>query len=143
MKVKIDLQLVEPEDENYHLLVQSEFADNSTGCWIIDTGASRTVFDVNLKDKYLQTKNESNQLHTAGISDKPIETVIARIYSFTIGKFKIENMDAALLDLSHINRLYSQTAGNHICGLLGGDFLVRYKAIVDYRKKQLILNVIS
>jgi hypothetical protein len=141
MKVKVDLQLVEPEDENFHLLAKTKFADNSTGCWIIDTGASRTVFDINLKDKYQLTQNESNELHTAGISDKPILTVTARIHSFTIGKLKVENLDVALLDLSHINKLYSQTTGNHICGLLGGDFLMKYNAVVDYRKKHLLLNV--
>ncbi len=141
MKVKIELQLVEPEEDNFHLLAKTAFADHTTGCWIIDTGASRTVFDINLEDKYLLTQSESNQLHTAGISDKPIATVIARIHPFRLGKMLVENMDAALLDLSHINKLYSQTAGNQICGLLGGDFLVKYNAVVDYKERALILHV--
>jgi hypothetical protein len=140
MKVKVNLQLVEPEEDNFHLLAKTEFADHSTGCWIIDTGASRTVFDINLENKYLLTQNESNQLHTAGISDKPISTVIARIHPFSLGKLKVENLDAALLDLAHINRLYAQPAGDEICGLLGGDFLVKYNAVVDYKKRALILN---
>jgi hypothetical protein len=140
MKVKIDLQVVEPENKNFHLLAVSTFDDNSIGYWIIDTGASRTVFDKNLPNKYQYIDKESNQLHTAGIGEKPIETAIVCVSPFYIARLKIENMEAALLDLAHINQLYSNLVKLNICGLLGGDFLMKYNAVVDYKKKKLILN---
>lgn len=132
--------LVELEDENFHLVAESAFSGGETGYWIIDTGASKTVFDLNLKSQYESAGEETDQVHTAGIGDKPIQTAIARLKHFSIGKFKMESLRVALLDLSHINKFYSQAANIKICGLLGGDFLKRYNAVVDYKKKILILE---
>lgn len=141
MKLKIELQVIEPEEDNFHLLAVSNFDDGSTGGWIIDTGASRSVFDKNLQDQYQPARSGENQLHTAGIGDKPIATVVACIRPFMLGKLKVENLEAALLDLSHINQLYQRTCPVHVCGLLGGDFFIRYNAVVSYKKKILVLEM--
>jgi hypothetical protein len=53
---------------------------------------------------------------------------------------KIEKMQLAVLDLTHINELYSASTDLEICGLLGGDFLVQHKAVIDYKKRRLILR---
>ncbi len=141
MKFKIKLTEVELEDENFHLVADSAFSGGETCYWIIDTGASKTVFDLNLKNQYDPAGEETEQVHTAGIGDKPIHTATGRLMSFSMGKLKIENLRVALLDLSHINTFYSQVANLQICGLLGGDFLKKYNAIVNYKKKILILEV--
>lgn len=140
MKIKIPLQIVELEDENYHLVIQSVFDDKSTGFWVVDTGASKTVFDKRMKNMYVLEEDSSEQLHTAGIGEKPIETTVAVMKPFLFGKLKVENQKVALLDLTHINKLYSKATSLQICGLLGGDFLMKHQAVVDYRKKVLVLN---
>ncbi len=140
MKTRVELQLIELEDDNLHLVVTSEFKEGKTGNWIIDTGASRTVFDLNLEKLFQLEGEESGQVHTAGIGDKTVKTAIGRLNTFSLGKFTFENLRVALIDLSHINRYYSQAAGMHICGLLGGDFLLLHKAVIDYKKKLLILE---
>jgi hypothetical protein len=140
MKIKIPLQIVELEDDNFHLVVQSVFNDKTTGFWVVDTGASKTVFDKNLENLYVSEEESSDQLHTAGIGDKPIETTLAILKPFSLGKLHVENLKAALLDLTHINNLYSKATNLQICGLLGGDFLMKHQAVVDYNKKILVLN---
>lgn len=140
MKLKIPLQIVELEDDNFHLVVNSVFHDGTNGFWVVDTGASKSVFDKNLEKFYVPADEGADQLHTAGIGEKPIETTIAILHPFSLGKFKVKNMKVALLDLAHINKLYSKATSLQICGLLGGDFLMKYRAIVDYRKKILILQ---
>ncbi len=140
MKIKIPLQLVELEDDNFHLVVQSVFEDETTGFWVVDTGASKTVFDKNLENQYDSEEESSDQLHTAGIGEKPIETTLARLKPFSLGKLNVENQKVALLDLTHINKLYSKATSLQICGLLGGDFLMMFQAIIDYRKKIMILQ---
>ena len=140
MKYKIPLQIVELEDDNFHLTALSVFSDGKTGRWIVDTGASRTVFDKNSKDKYSVPFEENGQLHTAGIGDKPVETTTARMTPFFLEKMLVENLNVALIDLSHINKLYSSAANLQICGLLGGDFLMRYNAVVDYRNRRMMLE---
>ena len=140
MKIKIPLQIVELEDDNFHLVVQSVFDDKTTGFWIVDTGASKTVFDKNLQNQYVSEEESSDQLHTAGIGEKPIETTIAILKPFSLGKISVNNQKVALLDLTHINKLYSKATSLQICGLLGGDFLMQHKADIDYRKKIMILQ---
>jgi hypothetical protein len=140
MKIKIPLQVTELEEDNFHLIATSVFADKTTGYWVVDTGASKTVFDKNLKDRYVVSEEESDQLHTAGIGEKPIETTLAHLKPFSFGKLKVENLKVALLDLTHINKLYSRATNLKICGLLGGDFLMKHQAVVDYKKKVLVLK---
>ncbi|MFW6289396.1 MAG: retropepsin-like aspartic protease [Mariniphaga sp.] len=142
MKIKVDLQFIELEDDNLHLVVASGFKSGETGNWIIDTGASRTVFDLNLESLYRLDGEETDQLHTAGIGDKTIKTAVGRLSDFTLGKLTVENLRVALIDLSHINRFYAQAAGMQICGLLGSDFLLLHKAVIDFDKKLLILKTL-
>jgi hypothetical protein len=141
VKVKIPIEMIELEDNNYHIVVLSVYDDQSTGYWLIDTGASKTVFDSNLAGRYHLTGESTDQVHTAGISDKPLETTIAHLHGFSIGRLKLDDLRVALLDLSHINQLYAGATGMQICGMLGGDFLVQYQARIDYRKKILELII--
>jgi len=138
--VKIPLQIIELEDDNFHLVVCSYFNDGTKVYWAVDTGASKTVFDKNLKKFYTSSKEKSEQLHTAGISEKPMETTIAFLNPLSIENLKLNNMRVALLDMSHINDLYSKVAKIKICGLLGGDFLMKYGAKIDYRNKIMLLH---
>jgi hypothetical protein len=140
MKIKIPLQVTELEEDNFHLIATSVFADKTTGYWVVDTGASKTVFDKNLDKQYVVTEEETDQLHTAGIGEKPSETTLAHLKPFSLGKLKVENQKVALLDLSQINKLYSKATNLRICGLLGGDFLKSYRAVLDYRKKTMTLE---
>ncbi|RIH66342.1 hypothetical protein D1164_05380 [Mariniphaga sediminis] len=140
MKIKVPLQIVELEDDNFHLVVSGSFSNGTTGYWVVDTGASKTVFDKNLEEGYDTSDEEADEVHTAGIGEKPIETTIAYLKPFSLGKLKIETLRVALLDLSHINQLYSRATNLHICGLIGGDFLMKHKAIVDYKRKVLVLH---
>lgn len=138
MRIKIPLQLIELEDDNFHLAVSARFKDNSKGLWIIDTGASRTVFDKNLTKLYLPG-NEKDMLHTAGIDEKPVETEIVLLKPFMLEKHNVKSFRAALLDLTAINKVYDKAVNLKICGLLGGDFFMYYRAVINYRKKYMIL----
>ena len=58
---KISIELVELEYHNYHLLVQGKFEDGEKAYWIIDTGASKTVFDKNLSQYCTQVEPANNE----------------------------------------------------------------------------------
>jgi len=140
MPSKISIEVIELEQDNYHLLVNSRFSNGNERKWVIDTGASKSVFDLNLAECFKPVEGLTEELHSAGFYDEPIKSTLGILNSFSIGKFRIDQMKAAVMDLSHINALYSKYSGIKICGLLGGDFLIRYKAVIDYRKKRLILR---
>lgn len=140
MRIKIPIELIELELDNFHIVITSEFSDKESGNWVIDTGASKTVFDKNLIKYYSELEGESDEIHTAGISDQPQEISLAIIKPIQFGKFKIPNLKVALLDLSHINKLYSKATNLKICGLIGSDFLMKNGAVIDYKKRILFLN---
>ncbi|WP_167617459.1 aspartyl protease family protein [Maribellus sediminis] len=140
MRYKIPIELIELEDDNYHLVVSSDFADRRKGIWVIDTGASKSIFDKTLESDYTLIDGLSEDLHSAGISDDPIKSEVANMNPFSFSGMKIENMKVAVLDLSHINQLYAASTDIVICGLLGGDFLVRYQAVIDYKRKRMLLR---
>ena len=139
MKIKVPLKIIELEEGNFHLIVVGIFEDGETVNWVIDTGASKTVFDKTLSEKYTILDDETEEVHSAGIGEKPLETSAGRLKKFHLGKLKISSLKVAILDLSHINDLYSKATDLKIGGLIGSDFLLKYKAVIDYRKKKLIL----
>ncbi len=140
MKIKIPVQIIELEEDNFHIIISSKFFDSTIGYWVVDTGASKTVFDKNLTSKYNLSDDSPDKVNTAGIGGMPMESVLAEIKEISWGKIKLEKLKVALLDLSSINKLYSKAANLNICGLLGGDFLMKYNAIVDYKRKIITLN---
>lgn len=140
MRIKIPLQIIELEPDNYHIIISSTFFDGTSGNWIIDTGASKTVFDNNLVEYYSILEGESDEIHTAGAEEQPQEISLALLKPIQFEKLNVENFKVALLDLSHINKLYLKAANIKICGLIGGDFLMKYRAVIDYKKRILVLK---
>ncbi|UZJ63060.1 hypothetical protein OKW96_11005 [Sphingobacterium sp. KU25419] len=54
-------------------------------------------------------------------------------------EWTIKNYRAAVLDLSSINYAYEQMNLQPVIGVIGGDILGRYGAVIDYKKKTLKL----
>jgi len=138
MKYVIPLDLIELEEDNYHLTINATFVDGSVGLWVIDTGASKTVFSVALEKSYSLLPDDDQLLvKSAGIGSDHLDTLPAILHPFRIGDLTIENLNVALIDLSHINALYYHATEKEICGLIGSDFLMRYQAIIDYPRLRL------
>lgn len=139
-KADIPLILLELEDKNYHILVESEFINGEKGYWVVDTGASKTVFDSSLKELYIQTEDSFTEIESAGIGDLKIETKAGYISTVSFGEFIFQDLQVGLIDLSALNNLYCRFTDLKISGLIGSDFLVKYKANINYEK--LILSLL-
>lgn len=140
MAYKIPIEVIEIETNNFHLLATARFADGFFGKWVIDTGASKSVFDRNLEAYFQVVEGESEDLHSAGIHTEPIKSSAGIVAPFSFSAMKVEHLKVALLDMKHINELYAATTDEEICGLLGSDFLLRHQAIINYRKKIMLLR---
>lgn len=140
MRIKIPIQIITLEEQNFHIAVTCRFFDETDGLWIIDTGASKTVFDKNRVEYYLDS-GEVEEIHSAGISEHPLKSTIATLKPLNFEKFNIQQLKVALLDLGHINELYQKATNLEICGLIGSDFLLKYKAVIDYKKRRLIFKI--
>jgi len=141
MKTRLSLTILPIENDGYHLLVQIKI-NNKLANLILDTGASRTVFDENRIVGFLGHNNLEEQerlstgLGTATMTSKKVE-----IENLQLGEIEINNYEATILDLQHVNQSYEKLELQLIDGVLGGDILHDYNAVVDYKNRALIFDV--
>jgi len=139
MEIIIPIELCELETGTYHPLVQARFEDKCIGWWVIDSGASKSVFDKSLDLHYHPDEHPVKQ--ATGLGKDLVETASGEISELWLGQFDFGSLTIALIDLTHINQEYARFSDKQIVGLLGSDFLIRYKAVIDYGQQQLILNL--
>ena len=138
--VKVPLQLINLQNDGFHLLVEVVIFGHPFNV-VLDTGASKTVLDKTSVEKYIATDDllSSDKLST-GLGTNSMESFILYLPSFNIGKLKIENFEAAVLDLSSISAAYESLQLPPVIGVIGGDILQKHKAVIDYNKLELKLG---
>lgn len=108
---------------------------------LIDTGANHTCFNhsfitsLQSDDVCVIGQDDVN----VGIGGADFETVIAEVAGLRIAQACFPLTTARLLNLDPVNEMYVRAGFKPIQGILGGDFLVRYHAVIDYDK--LILTI--
>lgn len=139
-KYDIPIEIIELELNNFHVITRAKINDNDI-ILLIDTGASKTVFNSSLKGLTERdiTTYDIEDIKTAGIGEGKIDAALATIEDLKIGDLKIEHLEVATINLDHINLLYEQFTSIKIDGLIGSDFLNEYQAIINYKNKILTL----
>jgi len=140
---EIPLKILELEKENFHLLVIGKIGRSKKMYWIVDTGASRSVFDIN-EEQYYDKKeiSEEEEYQSAGINPGKIQTGVGTIHNLKFGKLKIKEIDLALIDLQHVNNIYKKFDKENISivGLIGSDILNKYGACIDFPERKIIFK---
>lgn len=138
-ETRVPLELINLHDDGFHLLVEVVVFGQFFNV-VLDTGASKTVFDKAEIEKHIKDSELtiSDRLST-GLGTNSMESHTTILPVLTIGKFKIKNFEAAVLDLSIISHAYSSLNLPPVIGVLGGDILKRYQAIINYKKLHLKL----
>jgi len=140
MKINIPLQVIDMQGDGYHLLVDVKIGRKKHKV-VLDTGASKTVFDQGI---LLQTGGidvQSTDRLSAGLGTVSMESFTAVIPELKLGRLLLPHFEVAVLDLSTINQAYAQLNHPQVLGVLGGDILMQYNAIIDYGKKKLRLQL--
>ena len=138
-KVSIPLQIIDLQGDGFHpLLTISVFGKSFI--LVLDTGASKTAFDhsILLREEEKAVITLSGHLST-GLGTNSMASSTALILDLYIGNLLIEEFEVAVLDLSTINIAYRQLGYPEVLGVLGGDILMKYGAVIDYGLKQLTL----
>lgn len=133
-KTTIPLKLINLHDDGFHLLVEVVIFGKKFNA-VLDTGASKTVLDKSTIEEYISPEEllQSEKLSTGlGISDMESHTVVLPFLK--IGKLKLENFEAAVLDLSTISIAYKSLNLPPVVGVLGGDILYGHGAVINYEK---------
>lgn len=136
--VSIPLELVKLEDNSFHLLVKVEI-DRIQGDMIIDTGASVTVVDQKIFAHIIDAAKEV-KMQSGSVSGQINDVQLIKAKELKIGGRKIRNIQLAALDLDYVNEMYHNHLQRKIIGLLGCDFCVKYKAVIDYRTRELSIS---
>lgn len=136
----IPLQILQLQEQGTHILIEVTLYE-TTHLMVLDTGASKTVFDKNQLEKIHanQFQLESTDTLSTGLGTNNMESFLIHIPLFKIHDWKIKNYNAAVLDLSSINYAYEQMSLRPVIGVIGGDILAPYGAVIDYKKKTLKL----
>jgi predicted aspartyl protease len=137
----IPLKVLDIAGEGFHLMVKMQI-NGKVANVIVDTGASKTVFDKTAIEKFVKHNNfDNHDQMSSGLGTNTMTSQTTIIKKIKIGTVEIENYKTVLLDLSHVNNSYSQIGLKAVDGVLGSDILLKYHAIIDYEKKILKLKI--
>ena len=130
------------EDNSFHLFVGGAINGKKYDL-LIDTGASHTIFDAMLIPEAPENDTKNHEIQSAGIHAGELKSSIGHIKKFKLGDLKRTNWTVILIDLTHVNDLYKKFTDKRVAGLIGSDFLLKHKAIIDYKKRELVLRNIK
>ena len=138
--IEVPLQLLDIEGEGFHIMVKGLIHGKEAN-FLIDTGASRSVFDPKTISSFIENiAFEKKEGLTAGVGSSDLESATFKIDVFSIGEVEIRDYEAVALDLENIHEMYGKLSLPHIDGIIGGDLLKRYKAVINYKSKKLRLT---
>lgn len=165
IKIPIEIDMI--DGDGCHPLVQVVINGEIQAKMVIDTGASKTVFDQNLLRDHVEMVSyqdfveesgyesltsqfseeeleemgvEKDGMLSVGVSPGKIDFQFGHIKEFALGSLILKAYPAAFINLDTVNELYSKLRKYQIWGLLGGDFLNRYNAVIDYGQSVLLLD---
>jgi hypothetical protein len=136
----IPFKILNIDGEGFHLMIKIKI-NNKVSNLIIDTGASKTVFDKHrIKNFVSEKKFDTHDKLSSGLGTNSMESQLVTLKKIKIGEVEILNYHTILLDLSHVNKSYEQIGLKPVDGVLGSDVLLKYNAVIDYEKKILKLK---
>ena len=137
--IEIPINIISIEGDGFHIVTDG-LVNGKSARFVVDTGASRTVFD---KDRILNYINNPEFAEkeglSAGIGGTDISSFIFTIEELSFGDLKINDYQAIAMDLSNINTSYEMIKLPPIDGVLGGDLLRKHNAVISYRLKKIRL----
>ena len=135
--IEVPIQLLDIEGDGFHIMVKGLIHGKEAN-FLIDTGASRSVFDPKTITNFINdVQFEKKEGLTAGVGSSDLESATFKIDVFSIGEAEIHDYEAVALDLENIHEMYSKLNLPRIDGIIGGDLLKRFKAVINYRNKKL------
>lgn len=141
MTITVPLRIIDLHDDGFHPLVDVSIYGRPF-ILVLDTGASRTAFDhTTLLEVSENASIKSSDRLSTGLGTNNMASSTALISDMCIGDFTVPEFEAAVLDLSSINIAYRQLNHPEVLGVLGGDILMKYKAVVNYGKKRIKFKV--
>lgn len=119
-----------------NLILVDAVLDGETMPFIVDTGASNTVIDKKVAARGVMEGIRDAVGSEACGAGGNVEAAMTRVSSLAVGGAIVSDLGVARIDLSGIN----EKVGAEIAGILGYDFLSRFRVTIDYREETLTLT---
>lgn len=129
------MTLITEIDYNYstisegHMILPVKINGKGPFQFILDTGASHICISQQLSEKLKLSGLNSDVMGIHGT----FETEITELRSVALGKARRLKLLAAMMDISHVQ----ESLGIEVDGILGYDFLKKFKILIDYPKKKI------
>jgi predicted aspartyl protease len=142
MSSKLPLEIIRIEEDGCHIFTKGRINGKKVRL-LIDTGASRTVFD---KERIIELfEGEEVQFTkmeklSTGLGTNSMESETVRLKELKLGRIKLKGYIAVVLDMMHVNQSYQMLKLPKIDGVIGGDILSSLQAVIDYKKAELIVT---
>lgn len=138
--ITLPLIILPIEDDGFHLQTHIKVNGKKANL-IIDTGASRTVFDEKRIDRFtIANKPERNDRLSTGLGTNTMESKSVIVEEIQMKSIVIKDYKVFILNLEHVNESYQKLGLQLIDGILGGDILYKYNAVIDYSEQKLLLK---
>jgi predicted aspartyl protease len=138
MMNRLKIELLPIEEDGYHIFLEAVI-NGVKARLLLDTGASRTVFDEERIRAFINKENPSfkkiDKLST-GLGTNTMESHSIILEEFRLGETIFKDYQAVALNMEHVNQSYRMIGHQQIDGVLGGDLLQKLKAVVDYSRKE-------
>jgi len=137
----IPLEITAIEEDGFHIMVEV-FVNGQPARMLVDTGASRSVFDQERISRFFDgnMELEINEKKSTGLGTRDMESQGLYLDEVRIGELKIRKYPAVVLDMSHVNLSYHELELPSIDGVLGSDILMKYGAVINYGKGNMRIN---
>jgi len=133
------LKKLQIEDVGVHLLARVK-VNGIMANMVVDTGASRTVFDLD-KMKKFDLNIEKTDYLSSGIGTNSLESVTTVVEKFQIGRLKVKDFPVVLINLQHVNTSYEMLKLPPVIGIIGGDLLNTYNASINYAQSKIVFTI--
>src|SRR5687767_4464453 len=95
--ISLPLEVVGIQEDGFHLFVDVK-VNNKMVRMLLDTGASRTVFDISLLRKiHSEIILEENEDKATGLGSREVESFIAFIEKLEMGEIEVHNYQTGVL----------------------------------------------
>lgn len=140
-KTSLPLEII-TIDEGGGIHLCAEITLNRKKCkMVLDTGASRTVFDQDEIKRYVKEDiTEIAGKMSAGLGTDSMQTHSVLVKKMKLKSLEITDYEGLALDLTVLNNSYEQLGYKKVIGVLGSDILQEYEAVIDFGKKKLTLR---
>jgi len=128
----LPLILLPIEQDGFHLMIAGKINGRKAN-FLVDTGASRTVFDEHAIMPYLKEACfEDNEKLSTGLGTNEMPSRVTMIESIRFGRLEIINYPSVVINLSNVHLSYQALGLPGIVGVLGGDLLHEHQCRIDY-----------